>query len=1066
MRRIKPILILASVVLLAFLCCFLAFAENTFSRANIGTVTERDNMSGFELSSIVKTADMRWTLSDGILPHMRTEKGLPSYVLTDHSDTFTGAFYSTPVSPLDMYFVKKISFVFKMSDQDNAVNERALFILTLASEGKILECTGEVTSGRWNVITFDISGWKHRKHVTAISVQIVGADGTLPLGNIELSGPYAPRESKPEMAKFMSEWLSAPGTEIEFLNRGEADEALRINLRAKRLSLSGVAHIPYSEETKTALRIILSNDSGLTSVRFSYNYLDTVGGGYASDTKNIDLKPMSGKTSYIINTCDVSLISSFSFVFDSAGAGSVTLHSIEPVAVYGGADLENEFYGEIIKCSSDKSGKLITVSGSVHHSYLISHTEDKLLCYMLAGNESFGEAIESGRKPVGEINMSSKFSFELKVKELEGLPIISKFAVAAISSEGELTLIASPASVEESTGVPDTSMGKVNIKGLEYDFISMATYCGVGNAIVDVYLDKLTSSNQSGHIYSTKDTFVFFDTEYVSELDTAIKNLYAEGCRIYLRLLISPNADSEHLQYTLDSTSDTSPFFAFDTSSADGEKEFYATVDFLAKRYSGSGASGGKLTGLILGKSIDLSPVYNSSRENNIVSYAKKTARALEIMACTASASIPGIEIVLPVSDGRGEDKNGFDTELLLASIGKYLDDGGGMQYSLMLESTHAPYSGNVDGKKAPSDMNSNYYCADNLSEFENMLKQLSKYSESVPSAYIYHWTPDLHESETEISAEYIYNYYSVMFSEMSSAFVLSLPSTEDGRKSAAGLSYLMKFIDTTKNITGSLCLSALTVFDAESWKDIVPSFDDDKIVYRNFYEVKPFDMLPDNIKGRYSLWDFSNAFGTLDWLSGSGCDSLQLEGASNGGKALCAELYTDGSVSSYSDIVYRFEYPEKVTLMPYLGFELSVDDGGAGNRYEIMIVVGGNGHRIESKRLIVGGRTENIYVSTFAMSELSEMDQIRICVRAVDAKAEDADVIKLRLNSVTAYSDRYGNSGLADRIEKARAIARNADVAEDKADNGDVTHDLLVVAIAVIIPAVALVAFYDRKQK
>ncbi|MEE0969320.1 MAG: DUF5722 domain-containing protein [Clostridia bacterium] len=1045
------------------LVCFMprSYAAADLARVNIYNTEEFENMRSFNMNTIAKTSDFNWNFN-GSTPKQRTEKGLPGYVILGSSDDDRASYSSVPNNTIDAFEYKSMGFAIRLTKGEyEIINNGADLIMTLVSGEHILECKGRIRSGSWNVITFDVGAWKYRKEITGLTVSLIGDDGKLPLGNIELSGPYAGDDADVGMEKFMSEWLSSPGTEIEHLNPGKKDEALRVALNSKRISISGRAAVPYTSESYTSVRIILTNESPITNMQFSYSYLNTNTGNYSTAVKNIPLESGAKHFSYLVSTCDVSLISSFSLILDSAGVGSVTVHSIEPVLIYDG--YSGETFGSINSCKTDKDKRYIDIEGSVYHSFLISHADSTLLCYKLSFGESFADAISSGKKPVAEAKMSSKFTFELKISKLEEPALISKYAIAVKTPEGKLFPLASPVSVEGDFGSADTAGGKTNIKGLEYDYISTVSYCGVGTAIVDVYLDKLTGAKQSGHIYTTNDTFIYFDAEYVSELDKNIRNLYADGAKTYLRLLISASADTSVIPYASKPTgSADAEFLSIDIQDEKAEKNFFATVDFLARRYSEG--TNGKISGLIMGRSVDLMEKCNYSVCPDIRSYAMSIAHSLEIMARTAVMSIPGIEIVLPISDMRG-NKSGFDTELLLTSVSKYLEDGGGLEFSLMLESNHSPYSNMSGGVRTFAGEDSDYYCTDNLYVFERILQHLSYYSSSAPISYIYHWSPDLEESATAISAEYIYNYYSIMFSDKASAFVLSLPKTDKGNGTARSLSYLMKYIDTDINRTGSLCLSALSVFGAESWEELIPWYDENEIVYRQFNDAVPIDSLPENVKGSFDLWNFSSAFGALDWFEGSGCSSLYVDGAAKGGKALCAEVPANTGKGEYSDIVYRFEYADDISLMPYLEFDIKVEDAGVGAFYEILVIIGGDGDRIESQKLVYGGDESRIYINTSLYENPKEIDFIRIRIRRSGNISETSEGYKLYLRRVTAHSDVYGDEALREKIENARAKARNIAESEEEIKK-EIDHDFIIAIIIVIIPAVALVGFYERKQK
>ncbi|MBE6537896.1 MAG: hypothetical protein E7671_00335 [Ruminococcaceae bacterium] len=1063
MTRIrKPLLAVLLIMFFACLCLTAHASDASTANANIYETKEYNELSKLDMSILKSTSVFNWKTGEGLSPTKSSMNALPSYLLSFSSDTNAASLISSPTERINAYDYRQLSFAVKaLCGEDPALRQNCSFILTLSSYNHSLICKGSITSGVWNVISFDVGAWKARHDITGIKIEIVGENEDIPLSEIDFSGPYVPRYEKPTMPKFMSYGLYASGSELEILSKGTASEALRIYLGSQRVSISGRAAVPFSGELSNAVKIVLSNNSSLRNMQFVYTHLDVESGKYVTAQENVPLEVGANRFSYLIKTDDVSLISSFSLVLDSATGGSVTIHSIEPISVYDG--FSDEPKGEISSCKVDTTGKTLTIKGSILHNYLISHSDYSLACYKLRTGETLDAAIKRGDKPVDTAKMSSRFSFEVKVAQLGELALVSKYAVVALSQSGEYTLIAPPASIEAKFGTAETASGRTNIKGLQYENISSAIDCGAGSAIIDVYLDRLTSSTHAGHLHTVENTFIYFDADYVRTLDNKIKNLYASGCKVYLRLLISADADTSLIPYaTSFGKNEKTEFLAVNIANKKAEEHFFATVDFISGRYSTQ--KNGRISGLILGKTVDIMETRNYSRDVSISDYAHTVSMSLDLMARTAATSIPGIEIILPVSDKK-EATDSFDTEQLLSSICLYFDETGGLDYSLMLESTHAPYSEN--GKKQSASEDSDYYCTDNIYTFERVLDYLSRTFENAPKSYIYCYSPTSLDAES-LNVAYIYNYYSIMFSEMASAFVLSLPDGEEGKNAANSLSYLMKYIDTEKNINGELSLSALEFLGATSFEELIDGYDSELIKYRVFSETDPLDTLPETVKGSYPLWDFSDAFGTLGWFEGNNCRSLSLDATAKDGKALCAEISGNDNVNAYSDIVYKYEYTEDISSIPYIVFDLELKDGNDDSLYEIVIIMGGENHRLEAKKVVRGGGDIKMIIDVGVVSDMKKIDYIRICVRKNLSQDDliDGRDFKLYLKKVTAHSDRYGDDALERAVLNARAKARNTTLMSDGDILSSTKYELIASVLVIIIIGVLMVAFYEKRQK
>ncbi len=1037
-------LFLIFMFLMAFINLVSASDNGIFLYNDLYTVEEYEKLEDMDFSVLARTSDFLWKDQNGDSPKIKQERALPAYVLTASSDSCVAGFASFPREPIDAYDYRSISFAVRIKSSESVETQRACsFLFSLASGEKRAEYSADISYNKWNIVSFDVSHFKHRKSINEIIIGFVGDDNSLPLESIELSGPYVKEDEKPKMAKFMSDGLAAFGTELEIIDKGTENEALRVHLNSQRVNISGISAPPYMREDCNSVRIVLTNESMLNSISFNYDYFDPKTGVISSATRTASIEPYSEMSSCYINTGDVNMISNFSVILDSAAQGIFTIHSISPVALYEG--YEGNSFGEITLCKKDASGKNLLIDGSIFHNYLTSHDDHTLVCYMLSSSESLEEALGSGRTPVGELKMSSRFRFEIKLGALGEHAMVSKYVVASRSKDGEITPLTAPFSTMAEFSVSDRTKGSENIKGIEYEDISVAVDCGVGYAIVDVLLDKLVSRGQSGHLYSLGKEFIYFDAQYVSALDKKVKNLYASGCKVYLRLLISGDTEKGLLPYAASVDINHALYLAVDIRDEDARRHFYGTVDFLSSRYSKM--TNGKISGLILGKSVDIPDLYNGSAKEGIVDYAKMLATAFEIMARCAAEALDRPEVILPVSDVKNGIL-GYDSEQLLVSFCRYIAESGGFDFTLMLEGTKA---------HDPLNMNEDYY---SLQSFEGMMKNLSFASENAPDSYIYLFSSEIGLSVGELSALYIYSYYSVMFSEKAAALVLSLQENEGVDEIIRNLSYLVKYIDTEKNKHGELCHSALKVFSADSWEELISGYDSSLIGYRILRETESLSSFPENISGKYSLWDFSTAFGVQEWFEGNNCTSVYIDSNADGERALCAVMEKTGT---YSDMVYNYEFSDDISLMQYLGFDIFVDDE-SGALYEISVLLGGDDHRIETYKAVKGGERDEIIIDTRLHNEMKKLDYIRISIRHINEG--DDGKYKLYLHSVNAYSDKMSDGELENAITRARALARNASMPTASLSVSKPKYEFIIAIAVIVVLGVAMVGFYERKQR
>ncbi len=1030
MRILRKTFFFALLMIAAALLCInvMASEDEFYLESNIYNNTVVESYDDFNMSVLSPTSDFRWRNKfGGELDDMRTEQGLGAYVLSSNYNT---GFTSTRMTGLDAYHAESLSFAVSA---ETSVDWTMNVILTLTSNEHTLVCRGIAETNRKNIISFDIGFWKYRSEITKISLSYECREPRFPLVNAKMSGPYIKKEN-PDMEGFMSYGLSSEGNIIERENAGKADESLRIELMPKRITVSGKAYVPYLSEECRTLRITMSNNSPLSSVQLSYTYFDGITGGYSVDTRNITLEEGEDRVSYLVDIKEVSLINGFSLIFDSVGTGEIRIHSIEPVLIYEG--YREESFGEITGCRTESDGRTLNVSGSVKHGFLISHSDSVLLCYRLMSGESFSEAILRGAKPVAKAKMSSKFSFELKLSRLGDGALLDEYAVAAEGNDGELILLTSPHGVELSTASASDKPDKSNIKGLVYNSVTESADLGIGVSVIEVYLDRLMGARQSGHIYTVGGKFIYFDAEYVAELDKNVGKLSAEEARVYLRLLISPTADRALIPFAAAISDGAAPnFLSVDISSEEGKNCFYGALDFLSARYSGN--KNGIISGYILGHSTDLYDSMNYSPEKGLRKYAENVAYTLEFTARAASASIPNIEVLLPISD---KEEGELDRELLLTSVSRYLSEGGGTNYSVFFEAS-------LDSMSPK----------DRISDFEKMLKRISSYSKSAPEKYMY-CLSFAYSEDLFAPAEYICNYYGVLFSDMANGFVLSLSEDTAGRELLNELSYLIKYIDTDINRELILSRPALDYFDAESIEALFENFDADKLKYRKYAECETEDKLPDTIKGSYDIIDFSSSLDTGSWLCGSGCSKLYID--TSFGKRTLGAVLGHGEVGEYSEIIYPLAYDEDISVMPYITFFMEIDDGGAEDKYELQVILGGEGNRIEAEKKVNGGENIDFIIRTADTEALKKAEYVKIRVRKQNGEGS----FTLKLDKVTAHSTALSSSALeAEILDMRSAFKENENTSEAVSE---VNEDIIIAVVLLIIPAVAIVGFYDRRQK
>jgi len=325
-------------------------------------------------------------------------------------------------------------------------------------------------------------------------------------------------------------------------------------------------------------------------------------------------------------------------------------------------------------------GDKIFVSGSIKHSVLVSNRESTIGVYKLLPWENIDSVIAS-TSPIKQTSMSISFDFELPCLTISDKT--SLYAVAIIDRAGNATRIASPRYPDAFTD--DTS--EIGFKGISTYNTAAALASHAGNAMVDVYLDRLDNGNKSGHIFNADGDIFYFDRDYIKQLDKQILSYTAAGCEVLLRFLISPGITN--LPFCLDSRI-WSTNKCIVVSNNEALNAIYGYTYFLVSRYDGD--EYGKINGIILGRGADIPILYNYA---SLVSedYEEAYARSLALIGLAAidASDDYSLSLIVPVGDSLNEKGEAYASGFLSA-VADYITLHSKLTFTVMCESTHNPY--------------------------------------------------------------------------------------------------------------------------------------------------------------------------------------------------------------------------------------------------------------------------------------------------------------------------------------------------------------------------------------
>lgn len=989
----------------------LALTLNIFGEtinSNVFTSEPKDNFADFKGKSVSTTANLNWQTKSGGKITKTTVKNLPSYLLTADASVEDGekvTFVSTPKNALDLSGIGRLFFVVQYASNDEK-NEYTVN-LTLSDGTDTLVCTAPLKGNLRQLVSFEVGFFQNRRNITELSLEFLSESQG---GKISISGPYYVDTDRTYAEDF------ALGDAVLSPDASYTEQGIFIADSTQKTGFSGRFMRPSGKKVNH-LRLFVSTGGVGGTLEIRYSCFNSAVGSLATKSAYVTLKDNAENYSYIVPFENANSIISFSFLFDVARSGGITVHRIETAELYLSGNKDT--YGEIGKRTYSANDGVVTFKGKIFHDFLIRHTDFTLYCYRLDGAKTTDEAILAGDKPVASSKMSSEFKMTYKAGRQDKLAVLSRYVLVASDGE-EFIEILPPFHVKKDT--PKIPADNSQIKGICIDRSSGVMGMGAGVSIVDVYVDRLMGQRKSGYIYSLGSTNVYFDSDYVQSIDDQVKQLCVAGCSVYLRILA---VDDEPIGLAIDVQDDESRL------------RLFSLVDFLTSRYSDH--TNGKIEGYVVGNSMNLYKAYGDDSDG-LSSLSQKLASALEVIALSASVSMPDARIILPVT-ADNPDKNAYDVELFLHSLCNRLDELGGLSFTVMLESTQVYFPTKKTTDTVEFDLHA--------SRLETMLDRLSENSSSVQKEYIYFWNPSMSEKDELLKSAYVYMYYRLLMSDGCDSFILS---TKKSPKSE--LLQLIKYIDTPKNENGELTDFVLGLLGASNWNEVISDYDQRKIPVRLFDEKTELSDVTE--KGSFMLFDFSSSMGTLGWFAGNGC--LTLSVASQSG-----EKYLSAAMDSYdgeSELLHHFDRPEKLGMAPYLRFDFSVGNAES-ERYSVKITVRSGRDTIEATSVFTGGGTNSIVVDLGNMVANAPVDSISVCVGRVEGNADHYD---FRLFGVSAVSETMDDAELEEALRQSRANSGSS--GGDSADAKTPDYELAIALVGILVVCVIVAGIYDRNKE
>ena len=821
----------------------------------------------------------------------------------------------------------------------------------------------------------------------------------------------------------------------------QEDGSLVVSFRSGAPLLGLINPEVSGTEKCNAIRVVLKNNSTCNSLAFLYT-----ADGEDKEIR-IPITRRSGKNEYFFYLDDIGSVSHLSLSFSGAYNGNIELYSVGAVSVYDDSGWEP---GSILDCVYDFENRKICISGTVDHEIAVNTRNATVELYAFGTGETITESRINNASPLATTALSVRFEFE--VPEVFFTDRFLQYVVAIMSPEGKVLYFYTPRT--PCIEAADNGQDSLPFKGIYTECTTLAARADVGLAVVDVYLDRLQSQKNNGLVHIVDGRYFYIDRSYVYELDDIIGRYSADGCRVYLRFLLSGESGYTILHGSADTSSEAT-YYGISLTGDTARLTLFAYTDFLCGRYADK--TSGSVDGIVVGRAVDNAAQYNYVGNPVLEEYTEIYGNALYIISQAAKANGREVDIVVPVtnlydSGCRGEVADGrYLPSLLLTSLCKMMSDrfGSGFTVRVMLEDSTIP-SVLSDGE-----VNAEVMSADSIDNFESSLRLLSSAYGRMKEGYFYYWVPENGVDDQMLVNAYICTYYRLT-AEDAVCVILSTERLSEETDLEA-LFDTVKYMDTQVGFDRNSDL--LLALGESEWASFMPWMDPLTLAERNIFVYEDHTVPPTEVFGSYVLWDSQQGRSVYDWYVGAD-GSLSVKDVETLGRVLVAQLTPSEKQVGYSEIIYAFSAEEIMSVVDMLSVDVFVD-GPAGQNYKLIFEICGDKSSCEVSAVVESGVRTTVYLSTL---KLDKSDHIRN-IRIFSAPIEGHDEYSLCIGQLAAHSSSLDDDSLELEIIRTR-LASVADDSDERGSRDSVWQGgALLVALLLCVSAFIVIALSRKGE-
>ncbi len=799
------------------------------------------------------------------------------------------------------------------------------------------------------------------------------------------------------------------------------------------------------ETTTNAFYLSLINQSGANLVRITYTYEENA----FAKTETVEHTLSKNSTdvqSFVVKAdhLDADLQSiELAFLSDGNVSGSVTLNALFNLSAY---FYEGEDEATLTRCHYVAESRTVEIAGTLDYETTVLYAGKSLALFSLLDNESLHL---SNKTPLAKTGVSFNFSFSVDATSADA--VFARYVVAAVSEQGEMIPLCEPRhpSVPSSLTTEETAF-----KGFHSGVLSQTLDVAPDIEIVDIYLDRMYGDQGNGILHAGEHAYYYFNTEYVGEIDRTVRNLVGGGTHVYLRFLIS--GDANGLSYADYAATDKGVFSKLPViRNQQAYNDLYAVTNFLTARYAGN--TYGKISGIVLGRAADRASLYSYAAADGMADYVTLYAATYNLIAGTTLRNVPDARIVLPVSDRmfngyatKGQLEGDYYASFFLPSLITALKASSlsPAPFTLMLTSEALP--------SCVADSAGTTYGVEHLDAFLQEWNAMRSTCSFLDGKIFYAWQTSTNTPSDQLSASYVALYLTLSARTDVSSFLVD--NTLADENVTESLSYLARYIDTDKfSEVTEKAFETLGCTAAE----LAPTLNVTTLAKRRYhYATLSKGGFVGGVTpvGIYSPWQFATASDTLGWYSGNDCRDLAVQAETRDTRALTATLLGNGD---YADIAYHWDNPTDLSFAPYFLLDLCVS-GNANTRYEIQLRLYGESDVTISSAIVMAGERGVLCLDlTNDTTALSALRALRITARPLDGQT---DTFTLSTYAVTLGSNTLDDAALAERM--AGIMQDTTQDEQPEAPQKDFVRPLIATIVVVLASGAIIALVIVRRNR